>query len=436
MAEDQEKQSLHRQIEILTIQKETFSKQLDKLRKETALERADVQKKQIKFLDEIRAKDIEIKAVKRFLEKREATLREELQNEFNAFQMEKERVNEVSKELAAKRNLLDTFIQVRKSEFEEKLKTEKALFEKTKNEIRKEIITLNSEISKTRQKILLSAEEHSKEKKALENHVLRLGQEIQDIQSKMEILSNDKNNLAGQMKNSTADLEKLREEMEILKDQSQNDKKILDNSLKKLLKAEKEIEMLAGLKRKNQDLSKQIEILKSEKKSFESESKKITAKINDLQKLIEQRDKEFEKNQQQLNELKNALSEKETELEGIEAQAEVSAQQIKREKEKLTADLHKKEKQIHELENFCDKLKKTNSEVSVENKNLKSTIHSLESEKNKLLEKIAQLQSNLRTQPEKRKPAPEPKKKFKCSECGGINYESDVVCSHCGEKFD
>jgi len=112
-----------------------------------------------------------------------------------------------------------------------------------------------------------------------------------------------------------------------LKNQSQNDKKILNNSVKKLLKAEKEIKMSADLKMKNRELSKQTEILKSEKKS-------------------------------------------------------------------------------------------------------------LEAEKNKLLEEVAQLQSNFRAQPEKRKPAAEPKKKFKCSECGGINSESDAVCSHCGAKFE
>jgi len=123
MAEDHEKQSPRRQIEILTIQKNTSSKQLDKLRKETALERADAQKNQVKLLDEIRAKDIEIKAVKRFLEKREVTLREGLREEFSALKMEKERLDEVAKELTAKRNLLDTLIHVRKSEFEEKLKT-------------------------------------------------------------------------------------------------------------------------------------------------------------------------------------------------------------------------------------------------------------------------------------------------------------------------
>jgi len=134
---------------------------------------------------------------------------------------------------------------------------------------------------------------------------------------------------------------------------------------------------------------------------------------------------------------------------------EAKTRQIKQERENLAADLQEKIKALNQATKTITELKKIILKAEAKNKNmglqlkkkenagssnqikqLKSIINSLESEKNKLLEKIAQLQSNFRAQPEKRKPAAEPKKKFKCSECGGINSESDAVCSHCGAKFD
>ncbi|MFH1352014.1 MAG: hypothetical protein ABIH68_00365 [bacterium] len=310
MADDQEKQSLRRQVEILLIQKDTFSKQLDKLRKEIAMERADARKNQIKLLDEIRAKDIEIKATKRFLEKREITLRDGLRDEFGALKIEKERLEEVSKELAVKRNMIDALIRARKLEFEEKLKKEEELFERAKEDSKREINSLNSEISKNLQELASANEKFAKEKEVFQNSI------------------------------------------------SQKEKK--------------------------------IETLKTELNKKEEEIQALNGRITELEKT-------------------NSRT-------------------------KDTADTL--EKDLSQKENNYKTLKSEKKILENENRKVAVKINSLESEKTELIEKVAQLQLTLRTQPEKRKPSEGLKKKFKCSECGGIICESDVVCPHCGEKFE
>jgi len=110
---------------------------------------------------------------------------------------------------------------------------------------------------------------------------------------------------------------------------------------------------------------------------------------------------------------------------------EAKTRQIKQERENLAADLQEKIKALNQATKTITELKKIILKAEAKNKNmglqlkkkenagssnqikqLKSIINSLESEKNKLLEKIAQLQSNFRAQPEKRKPAAETEKEI------------------------
>jgi len=96
--DDQEKLSLRKQVEILNLQKDVLSRQLSKLRNDIVAERSDLQQKQTKLLDDIRVKDIEIRAVRNYMEKRDNDVKTQLRDEFHALKMEKERIAEVTKE--------------------------------------------------------------------------------------------------------------------------------------------------------------------------------------------------------------------------------------------------------------------------------------------------------------------------------------------------
>ena len=132
--DDQEKLSLRKQVEILNLQKDVLSRQLSKLRNDIVAERSTMQQKQTKLLDDIRVKDIEIRAVRNYMEKRDHDAKAQLRDEFHALKIEKERIAEVTKEVEARRNLIENLITEKQSEFEKRLQTEKALFEKSRGE--------------------------------------------------------------------------------------------------------------------------------------------------------------------------------------------------------------------------------------------------------------------------------------------------------------
>jgi len=320
MADDQEKQSLRKQVEILTIQKDTFSKQLDKLRKELAIERAEARKNQIKLLDEIRAKDIEIKATKRFLEKKETTLRDGLRDEFSALQIEKERLEEVSKELDSKRNMIDALIRARKSEFEEKLRSGEALFERAKEDFKKENHALNSEISKSREELASVNEKFANEKNILQNLISQKEKEIEALtagankkETEIQMLTGrtaklEKENF--QIKNNASTLEKdfsLKDSnYKTLISQKDNEINEINKNLKKLAKdlqnlmqeKQKISDNLQEKEKKLQNTFSQLEILegrnKNDKKTLDISVRKLLKAKEEVKKLSALKGKNIE----------------------------------------------------------------------------------------------------------------------------------------------
>jgi len=212
--DDQEKLSLRKQVEILNLQKDVLSRQLSKLRNDIVAERSQLQQKQTKLLDDIRVKDIEIRAVRNYMEKRDNDVKTQLRDEFHTLKMEKERIAEVTKELEARRNLIENLISEKQSEFEKRLQTEKALFEKSREEYLKNTKKMQAALDEHIHKGAVSAKQSEEEINNLREQLVIKDNTIAESKKTAAIYGNEKKALLKKIDN--------------MRKQSQNSQKTAD----------------------------------------------------------------------------------------------------------------------------------------------------------------------------------------------------------------
>ncbi|MBA3064903.1 hypothetical protein KJ633_02890 [bacterium] len=364
--DDQEKLSLRKQVEILNLQKDVLSRQLSKLRNDISGERSEFQKKQTTLLDDIREKDIEIRAVRNYMEKRDSEVKNQLKDEFRALEMEKERIAEVGKELDARRDLIEGLITEKQSEFEKRLKTEEELFEKSRDEYLKNSKKMQAQFDEYLHKSAVDKKQADEELNNLREQLLRQKNTIEENRKTIASFS-----VAGDGKD--IQIEKLKKEISVISagketlslalgektnllaaaGKTEQDLKESVNQIKAaMFSREKELSEKNTLtKEKTSVLSAEIEKLKKDNNLLLSEAVKKarenTQTINDLRKLAEKDKKLLDNSVKRIITLKDKnngltkLKTKNTELAESQSELEQKLKNIQSAKAKEIAMLQK-----------------------------------------------------------------------------------------------
>ncbi|MCD6311057.1 MAG: hypothetical protein J7M11_01155 [Elusimicrobia bacterium] len=361
--DDQEKISLRKQVEILNLQKDVLSRQVSKLRNDLASERTEFQKKQTSLLDDIHAKDIEIRAVRNFMTKRDSEIKNQLKDEFGALEMEKERIAEVSKEIDARRKLIEELISEKQNEFEKQLNAEKELFEKSREEYLKKTKKTQAQLDEYIHKTAVDKKQSAEKINNLREQLIRQNNTIDEKQKEIDSFSVTEAGRAGQieeLKKETAILEnekkalsqELTEKTKVLSEAEKNIRALKEHTggLNAALEnKEKENKKLAGLKTRNDELSKAKSGLEQKLANIQKAQEK---EINILQNNIEDK-------QNAIDSLSNANAEKD----GLIAELKKEASFFENEKKALSQELDEKNNRLMAAEKTELSLKKSAEQI-------------------------------------------------------------------------
>jgi len=469
--EDQEKLSLRKQVEILNLQKDVLSRQLSKLRDDIAAEKTEFQKTQNKLLDDIRIKGIEIRAVRNYMEKHSSEIKNQLKDEFQALEMEKERIAEVTKELDAKRNMLDNVVTAKQAEFEKQFQTEKELFDKSREDYLKNTKKLQAELDEHIHKNATMTKQLEEEIKSLREELLLKDRALAESRKAAATLLTADEGKDGQIEELKKEISSLGKQKESLADEL-SVKNIKTKELKTLQanleKQQKTIEALAADKNEKaariKEFKKEMELLTAEKDNKDTRIKELTKEMG----LLDANKANLSRALDEKNNLINAANENAETLK--KSAAQIKAAMFAREKELAEESRQQKEK-TDELNTEIESLKKENKKLAA----LQKTVELLEKEKNTLRDKIdnlrrrsgdsdktadalmAAIQKNetlekLNASLEKKLSEQETTRdkkhtkstsakagaaaKFKCSECGAMVGAHDKKCPSCGESFE
>ena len=469
--EDQEKLSLRKQVEILNLQKDVLSRQLSKLRDDIAAEKTEFQKTQNKLLDDIRIKGIEIRAVRNYMEKHSSEIKNQLKDEFQALEMEKERIAEVTKELDAKRNMLDNVVTAKQAEFEKQFQTEKELFDKSREDYLKNTKKLQAELDEHIHKNATMTKQLEEEIKSLREELLLKDRALAESRKAAATLLTADEGKDGQIEELKKEISSLEKQKESLSGEL-SVKNIKTKELKTLQanleKQQKTIEALAADKNEK---DARIEEFKKEMKLLDAEKDNKGARIEELTKEMGLLDANKANLSRALDEKNNLISAANENAETLKkSAAQIKAAMFAREKELAEESRQQKEK-TDELNTEIESLKKENKKLAA----LQKTVELLEKEKNTLRDKIdnlrrrsgdsdktadalmAAIQKNetlekLNASLEKKLSEQETTRdkkhtkstsakagaaaKFKCSECGAMVGAHDKKCPSCGESFE
>ena len=469
--EDQEKLSLRKQVEILNLQKDVLSRQLSKLRDDIAAEKTEFQKTQNKLLDDIRIKGIEIRAVRNYMEKHSSEIKNQLKDEFQALEMEKERIAEVTKELDAKRNMLDNVVTAKQAEFEKQFQTEKELFDKSREDYLKNTKKLQAELDEHIHKNATMTKQLEEEIKSLREELLLKDRALAESRKAAATLLTADEGKDGQIEELKKEISSLGKQKESLSGEL-SVKNIKTKELKTLQanleKQQKTIEALAADKNEKdariKEFKKEMELLTAEKDNKDTRIKELTKEMG----LLDANKANLSRALDEKNNLINAANENAETLK--KSAAQIKAAMFAREKELAEESRQQKEK-TDELNTEIESLKKENKKLAA----LQKTVELLEKEKNTLRDKIdnlrrrsgdsdktadalmAAIQKNetlekLNASLEKKLSEQETTRdkkhtkstsakagaaaKFKCSECGAMVGAHDKKCPSCGESFE
>jgi len=469
--EDQEKLSLRKQVEILNLQKDVLSRQLSKLRDDIAAEKTEFQKTQNKLLDDIRIKGIEIRAVRNYMEKHSSEIKNQLKDEFQALEMEKERIAEVTKELDAKRNMLDNVVTAKQAEFEKQFQTEKELFDKSREDYLKNTKKLQAELDEHIHKNATMTKQLEEEIKSLREELLLKDRALAESRKAAATLLTADEGKDGQIEELKKEISSLEKQKESLSGEL-SVKNIKTKELKTLQanleKQQKTIEALAADKNEKdariKEFKKEMELLTAEKDNKDTRIKELTKEMG----LLDANKANLSRALDEKNNLINAANENAETLK--KSAAQIKAAMFAREKELAEESRQQKEK-TDELNTEIESLKKENKKLAA----LQKTVELLEKEKNTLRDKIdnlrrrsgdsdktadalmAAIQKNetlekLNASLEKKLSEQETTRdkkhtkstsakagaaaKFKCSECGAMVGAHDKKCPSCGESFE
>jgi len=469
--EDQEKLSLRKQVEILNLQKDVLSRQLSKLRDDIAAEKTEFQKTQNKLLDDIRIKGIEIRAVRNYMEKHSSEIKNQLKDEFQALEMEKERIAEVTKELDAKRNMLDNVVTAKQAEFEKQFQTEKELFDKSREDYLKNTKKLQAELDEHIHKNATMTKQLEEEIKSLREELLLKDRALAESRKAAATLLTADEGKDGQIEELKKEISSLEKQKESLSGEL-SVKNIKTKELKTLQanleKQQKTIEALAADKNEKdariKEFKKEMELLTAEKDNKDTRIKELTKEMG----LLDANKANLSRALDEKNNLISAANENAETLK--KSAAQIKAAMFAREKELAEESRQQKEK-TDELNTEIESLKKENKKLAA----LQKTVELLEKEKNTLRDKIdnlrrrsgdsdktadalmAAIQKNetlekLNASLEKKLSEQETTRdkkhtkstsakagaaaKFKCSECGAMVGAHDKKCPSCGESFE
>ena len=145
------------------------------------------------------------------------------------------------------------------------------------------------------------------------------------------------------------------------------------------------------------------------KESFFSNQKEFQAKESEYKTEIARKNAEIEKLKTKANLAEEQLREKLQEKSDLEEKFRKQAETISEKNRILTGNLREKNILLEQLRQKIAEMEKAESEYSKPESGKK---------------KKDEIKSR------------KPRKKFKCSECGGIVFEDDKKCPHCGASFD